>query len=84
LNPINKHNGSSGFPWHNGGTTYPFILHKKMSTFMAVYGYHPPSITSLLRGKAKVQVVEDHIEHQQEVLKLLKENLVREKYMMKQ
>jgi len=42
---------------------------------MALYGYHPPSIMSLLKGKAKVQAVEDHIEHQQEVLQLLKENL---------
>jgi hypothetical protein len=76
--------GQVGFPWHNGGTTCPSILHKKMSTFMALYGYHPPSITSPLRGKAKVQAVEDHIEHQQEVLKLLKEKLVREKNRMKQ
>jgi len=51
---------------------------------MALYGYHPPSITSPLRGKAKVQAVEDHIEHQQEVLKLFKEKLVREKNRMKQ
>jgi hypothetical protein len=55
-----------------------------MSPFMALYGYHPPSITSPLRGKAKVQVVEDHIEHQQEVLKLLKDNLVTTQNRMKQ
>ena len=42
---------------------------------MALYGYQPPSIMSPLKLKAKVQVVEDHIEHQQEVLQLLKENL---------
>lgn len=35
---------------------------------MALYRYHPPSITSPLRGKVKVQVVKDHMEHQQEVL----------------
>jgi len=51
----------------------PYFI--KMSPFMALYGYHPPSIMSLLKGKAKVQAVEDHIEHQQEVLQLLKENL---------
>jgi hypothetical protein len=37
-----------------------------MSQFMALYGYRPPSITSPLRGKVKVQSMEDHIEHQQE------------------
>ena len=42
---------------------------------MALYGYHPPSITSYLRENYKVQVVEDHIEHQQKVLQLLKDNL---------
>jgi hypothetical protein len=51
----------------------PYFI--KMSPFMALYGYHPPSITSPLRGKVKVQVVEDHIENQQEVLQLLKDNL---------
>ena len=42
---------------------------------MALYGYHPPSITSYLRENSRAQVVEDHIEHQQEVLQLLKDNL---------
>jgi hypothetical protein len=55
-----------------------------MSPFMALYGYHPPSITSPLRGKVKVQAVEDHIEHQQEVLQLLKDNLVITQNRMKQ
>ena len=32
---------------------------------MALYGYHPPSITSFLKEKANVQVMEDHVEHQQ-------------------
>ena len=41
---------------------------------MALYGYHPPSITSSLRD-SKVQAVEDHMEHQQQVLQLLKDNL---------
>jgi hypothetical protein len=55
-----------------------------MSPFMALYGYHPPSITSPLKGNAKVQAVEDHIWHQQEVLKLLKDNLVITQNRMKQ
>jgi len=46
-----------------------------MTPFMALYGYHPPSITSYLRENSKAQVVEDHIEHQQHVLQLLKDNL---------
>ena len=34
---------------------------------MALYGYHPPSITSSIKEKSKVQAVEDHIKHQQQV-----------------
>ena len=37
----------------------------KITPFMELYGYHPPSITSHLRENYKVQEVEDHIEHQQ-------------------
>ena len=51
---------------------------------MALYGYHPPSITSPLKGKSKVQAVEDHIEHQQKVLKILKNNLAISQNRMKQ
>ena len=43
---------------------------------MALYGYHLPSITSPLKGHSKVQAVEDHLQHQQEVLQILKDNLV--------
>ena len=42
---------------------------------MALYGYNLPSITSYLKLNSKVQAVEDHIKHQQKVLKLLKDNL---------
>ena len=51
---------------------------------MALYGYHPPSITSYLRENSKVQAVEDHIEHQKEVLQLLKDNLNLAQNLMKQ
>jgi hypothetical protein len=51
---------------------------------MALCGYHPPSITFPLKGNAKVQAVEDQIWHQQEVLKLLKDNLVLAQNRMKQ
>ena len=45
-----------------------------MSPFFALYGYHPPSITSSLKVLPKVQEVEDHLLHQQ-VLLGLKDNL---------
>ena len=51
---------------------------------MVLYGYHPPSITSSLRYQSKVQAVEDHIEHQQQVLQLLKDNLTLAQNQMKQ
>ena len=51
---------------------------------MALYGYHPPSITSSLRENSKVQAVEYHIEHQQEFLQLLKDNLNLAQNRMKQ
>ena len=50
---------------------------------MELYGYHSPSITSLLR-ESKVQAVEDHMEHQQQVPQLLKDNLNLEQNQMKQ
>ena len=45
--------------WYNTS----FHTTAKMTPFMALYGYHPPSITSYLREKYKVQVMEDLIEH---------------------
>ena len=42
---------------------------------MALYIYHPPSITSYLIENYKVHAVEDHIEHQEQVLQLLKHSL---------
>jgi len=29
LSLINKHNGSNGYPWQNGGITLPFTLQQK-------------------------------------------------------
>jgi hypothetical protein len=55
-----------------------------MTRFMALYGYHPPSITSSRKEKSKVQVVEDHIEHQQQVLQILKDNMTMAQNHMKQ
>ena len=66
--------------WYN--TSFHTIA--KMTAFMALYGYHPPPITSYLRENSKVQAVEDHIEHQQEVLQLLKDNFNLAQNRMKQ
>ena len=54
--------------WYNTS----FHTAAKMTPFMALYEYHPPSITSSLRDQSKVQAVEEHIENQQQVLQLLK------------
>jgi hypothetical protein len=57
--------------WYNTS----FHTAKKMTPFMALYGYHPPSITSSLKEKSNVQAMEDHIEHKEQVLQILKDNL---------
>ena len=66
--------------WYNTS----FHIAAKMTPFMALYGYHPPSITSSLSDQSKVQAVKEHIEHQQQVLQLLKDNLTLEHNQMKQ
>ena len=66
--------------WYNTS----FHMASKMSPFMELYGYHPPSITSSLKGHSKVKQLEDHVQHQQEVLQILKDNLVTSKNGMKQ
>ena len=43
---------------------------------MELYGYQTPSIISPLKWHSKVQAVEDHLQHQQEILQILKDNLV--------
>jgi transposase InsO family protein len=66
--------------WYNTS----FHTATKMTPFMALYGYHPPSITSSLKEKSKVQAVEDHIKNQQQVLQILKDNLTMAQNCMKQ
>jgi hypothetical protein len=41
--------------WYN--TSFHTAI--KMTPFMALYGYHPPSITSYLKEKSKVQAVKN-------------------------
>ena len=55
-----------------------------MTPFIELYGYHPPSITSSLKEKSKFQAVEDHIENQQQILQILKDNLTMAQNRMKQ
>jgi hypothetical protein len=66
--------------WYNTS----FHTATKMTPFMALYGYHPPSITSSLKEKSKVQAVEDHIENQQQILQILRDNLTMVQNRMKQ
>jgi len=66
--------------WYNTS----FHTATKMNPFMALYGYHPPSITSYFRKNYKVKVVEDHAEHQKQALQLLKDNLTLVQNRMKQ
>eukprot|EP00253_Pinus_taeda_P020808 PITA_20808 len=66
--------------WYNTS----FHTSTKITPFMALYGYQPPSITSYLRENSKVQAVEHHIEHQQQVLQLLKDSPVLAQNRMKQ
>ena len=51
---------------------------------MALYGYHPPSITSSIRDSSNVQAVEYHMKHQQQVIQLLMDNLNLAQNWMKQ
>ena len=55
-----------------------------MSPLLALYGYHPPSITSSLNVSPRVQEVEYHFLHQQQLLSRLKENLAMAQNRMKQ
>jgi hypothetical protein len=71
-------------PLAEWGYNISFHISSKMSPFLALYGYHPPSIKSPLKGNTKVQEVEENIGNQKEVLKLLKDNLVMAQNRMKQ
>ena len=57
--------------WYNTS----FHTSTKMTPFMALFGYHPSSNTYSLRNSSKVKEMEDHMNHQQQVLQLLKDKL---------
>jgi hypothetical protein len=66
--------------WYNNS----FHTATKIPPFMSLYGYHPSSIISSLKENSRVQVVEFHIEHQQQVLQILKDNLTMAQNRMKE
>eukprot|EP00253_Pinus_taeda_P011365 PITA_11365 len=66
--------------WYN--TSFHTV--EKMTPFMEIYGYHPPSIPLSLRENSKVPEMEDDIEHQQQFLQILKDNLSLAQNRMKQ
>jgi hypothetical protein len=72
------------FPWAKWWYNKSFHTSSKTSPFLALYGYNPPYISLPLKGNTNVQVMEDHIGNQQEILKLLKNNLVMAKNKIKQ
>jgi hypothetical protein len=66
--------------WYN--TSFHTVT--KITPFMALYGYHPSPITSSLKEKYMVQAMDNHIEHKQQVLQILKDNLTMTHNHMKQ
>jgi hypothetical protein len=65
-------------------TLVDFFCCQPLGNLPSANRYHPPSITSSLKEKSKVQAVEDHIDHQQQVLQILKDNLTMAQNRMKQ
>jgi len=72
------------FPWEEWWYNKSFHTSSKISPFMALYGYHPPSIRSPFKGKVKVQAITYHLEHRQHILQSLKEKLSITQNRMKQ
>ena len=56
----------------------------KLSPFEALYGYLPPKLIDSVPGLTKVAAMEDFLEHRQQVVGLLKHNLVAAQARMKQ
>ena len=47
----------------------------KLTPFQALYGYAPPKWKDLITNQARVSSVKDHLEENQKVVQILKENL---------
>ncbi len=65
--------------WFN--TNYHAVT--KLSPFEALYGYKPPKLLDFVSGTTRVVVVEDLLEHRQQVMGLLQHNLVAAQARMK-
>ena len=46
-----------------------------MTPFQALYGYAPPKWKDIITNQARVASVKDHLEENQKVVQILKENL---------
>jgi hypothetical protein len=55
-----------------------------MTPFQAIYGYEPPSWKELTTSHIKVALLKDHLDQNQKILHLLKENLTVARNRMKQ
>ena len=48
----------------------------KLTPFVALYGFQPPKLLNYIPGLTKAAVVEDYLQNRQQILSLLKTNLV--------
>nr|XP_023885311.1 uncharacterized protein LOC111997457 [Quercus suber] len=76
---ITNHNlGWSGYHWKNFGSIPIF-----MTPFEALYGFPPPRLLDYIPGTTKVESVEEHLRDRQQLIALLKQNLVAAQVRMK-
>ena len=55
-----------------------------MIPFQALYGYAPPKLKDIITNQARVASVKDHLEENQKVVQILKENINTARNRMKQ
>ena len=48
----------------------------KLSPFEALYGYSPPKLLEFVPGTTRVAAIEELLQHRQQVMSILQENLV--------
>lgn len=56
----------------------------KMKPFKSLYGYEPPKLKGLALTNIKVPTVKNHLEENQNIVQVLKQNLINAKNQMKQ